>query len=663
MKPKSMDFTCGSVEEKQKANICFHVFILCALCFMLFLPSVVFAKEGFPFYAVYQKVAVQNALNFREIYNSMMSPDGKVLFVYGQKTDNKLGLFRMRTDGSDVVEIKLPEELNGIHDGCINGDGSRVFLKNWFANTLYKVEQDRVTKIFDANAEKAINRCDNIQSTADGEWLFFYNPRNSIWKIRHDGSALQQVVQDIDFPCKSGKAAFIHKFAISNDGRVIAVIIQGYWSSQNSFVAKHDVFVSAAGKTGQLTNDEPDRFKDYLAISGNGKVIAYSVSRDFQMRAINLENNRALDVSAIGGQIHGPCLNDDGTKLFYFDQSNGGRLVNTDGSGGIDLFPGYNVGTIALQAHRSLCISDIGKMISFRFSDGIYVGHINPDPLPMDMPRIEAMVFDPPISSATSLEAGTVIKASISHPQGKGNIIRVSTNELEDGRTIKDRKLVPLYFYHPASDGGQDPDAQAGDGIFSSRGQAGGDLLATLNFRVRIGAMDKNGSVVVADTTLDGVAPQTDEAEAVMPGPTRALSADQQNIISAFGWPDSFVLYFDTDPNDAKRMVAYESWNFYGYQTRFDFVEGMLAGSDVSEAIGEVAVGAKRYRPTQFTHNMDVNSIKSHFPNLTFAQAEIPEIYGQQLTILTGGQIIFGFEKGRLQYVETSLLVPQGGVK
>ena len=662
MKPKRMGLTCESAAQQQKAEI-FWIFVLAFLflCLMLLLPKRVLATDGFPFYAVYQKVAVQNELNFREIYHSMMSRDGKVLFVYGQKTDKKLGLFRMGSDGSDVVEIILPDELTGIHEGTINGNGSRIFLKNWFTNTLYKVEHNRVTKILDANAEKAVTRCDYIQSTADGEWLFFYNPRNSIWKIRHDGSSLQQVVQDTDFSRTAGKSAFIYRFAISNDGCVIAVVVQGYWNPQNAFISKHDVFVYENGKTRQLTNDDPDRFKEYLAISGDGKIIAYSVSRDLQMRTVHLQNNKIFDVSAIGGQIYGPCLNYDGSKLFYYDQANGGRLVNTDGSGGIDLFPIYNVGAIALQAHRSLCITDNGGRISFRFGDGIYVGQINPEKLPSNVPRIESIVFDPPITSPASLTSGSILRATVSHPRGEGNVARMSTNELIDGKTAKDRKVVPLYFYHSASDGGQDPDTQAGDGIFSSRGQAGGDLQATQTFRVRIGAMDKNGSVVVADTTLEGVETQKEAADAL--GPVRNLSSNQQNIISNFGWPDSFALYFDADPNDDKRMVVYESWTFHAYHTRFNFVDGMLASSDASELIGDVAIGAKRYRPIQFRQNMDVNSIKSAFPDMTFAKADIPEIYGRQMTILTGEQIIFGFEKGRLQYVETSVLVPEGGVQ
>ena len=143
----------------------------------------------------------------------------------------------------------------------------------------------------------------------------------------------------------------------------------------------------------------------------------------------------------------------------------------------------------------------------------------------------------------------------------------------------------------------------------------------------------------------------------------RSLSSDQQKLVEAFDWPDTFILYFDSDPDNPQRTLIYESWNYYAYLTQFEFIEGDLVQSKATEIFGDLAIRPKSYRPTQFFKNMDTQTVKALFPGLTFADAHIPSIYGQQLTMMTGDQIIFGFEKGRLQYVETSLLVPQGGLQ
>jgi hypothetical protein len=652
------------VRIKLKQAVNNPVSLIAALfCFlMLLIPQSLYSSESFPFYAVYHKVAAQTPLKFRAFYNSLMSRDGKVIFIYGQKQNSRLGIVKINTDGSNVREITIPDDLNGIHEGTISGDGSRLFLKNRFNNSLYKVENNRVIKIFDANAEKAIRSCDQIQSTTDGEWVYFVNYRSGIWKVRHDGSSLQEVVKDNNFSRESGKAAFIHRFSVSGSGRVIAAIIQGYMNPQNIFVAKHDLFVYKDGGARQLSNDDPDMFKDYLAISGDGNVIAYSVSREFQMHAYNLQENRDYKLSSISSQIYGLSLNHDGTKLFYFDQTaNGGRLVNTDGTGGLDLFPVYNVGAIALQAPRSLGISQSGKKISFRFNDGVYVGHINPDRPPANMPAIESIAFDPPLSAPASLKAETILKAVISHPLGKDNIIRVSTNELMDGRTARGRESVPHYFYSPVSDSGHDPDKNAGDGMFTGRGKPGNAPDAFSGFRVRIGAMDKTGSVVVADTTIAGVQAKAG-TDPVSPA-RRVLSADQQKIVNELGWPDTFILFFDSDPANPQRNVTYESWNYHSYITRFDFADGVLVQSDATQIFGDLAVSARKYRPLQFSKGMDISSIQALFPDMTLAQSDIPELYGQKLLIMTGDRIMFGFEKGKLQFVETTLIVPEGGVQ
>ena len=460
---------------------------------------------SFPFYAVYDRVADLQSLELKEIYNSLYSSDGTRIVVYGHsRRTAKLALFTLNTDGSGVTEVQLPEVLNGIRDATINKDGSRVFLLHAWSNALYKLEDGQVTKVFDAADYKLITRMDQIQTTADGEWVYFREPQHSIWRVRNNGGKPSRVIQEKQVKRDGGISANIGLIRISADGTTVAFTIMGYWDDRGVHHNKYEVFVSRGGNIAQLTNDPRNIFKERISLSGDGRVIAYTSSRpQNKMWTLHTDGTvlRALEDIVNVGPIK---LNHDGSRLYYYDQANGGRLTYTDGSGGIDLFPRYNVGAIALQAPWSLAVSDSGDQISFRFNDGVYVGHIGHADVVVDAPVIQEIQLHPPLTHAAQAQKGTTLRAQIYDPQGVDDITRTQTNEMVSGVTNKSDQNVPVFFYNPMSDAGTSPDQTKGDGVFSISARPGRKPEALNETHVRVAAMDKSFTVTVADAPLTG---------------------------------------------------------------------------------------------------------------------------------------------------------------
>ena len=177
-------------------------------------------------------------------------------------------------------------------------------------------------------------------------------------------------------------------------------------------------------------------------------------------------------------------------------------MIYTDGNGGIDLFPRYNVGAIALQAPWSLAVSDTGDRIGFRFNDGVYVGHIGRADAVADAPVIKEIQLYPPITSAELAQQGTTLRAYIDDPQGVEDIIRTQTNGLVSGATNKSDQNGPVFIPYPVNDAGVPPDQEKGDGIFSCAVRPGRKPEAFSQTHVRVAAMDKSFTVTVADAPL-----------------------------------------------------------------------------------------------------------------------------------------------------------------
>jgi hypothetical protein len=464
-------------------------------------------REPFAFYAVYQRIASAQSLDLREIHHSVMSRDGEKLLVYGRSaTTGQIVVYTLDSDGTNAQEVSLPSELNGIADAAINGDGSLGFLRHQWANAIYRVEGGKAKKMFDADHYGQVGRCDQIQTTEDGEWVYFLDGRRGIWRVRQSGGAPQRLIVDTDVPRDGGKGANIGIFRISADGQTVAFVVNGYWDDRGVFHDKYEVFALTGGRTRQLTKDRGNIYKMKLAISGDGRLVAYSADKPaYKWRIVRTDGGGAADLAELWNPS-GVVVNFDGSKVFYSDErSNFGKLINSDGSGGVDLFPRYNVSAIPLHAIWSHAISEGGERISFRFDDGIFVGHLGAGAHAVaNAPVIHEVWFEPPVQLPSEAAVGTTLRARITDPDGLEDLVRTSTNELVDGWSARGKEKVPVYFYHAMNDVGHPPDASAQDGVFSSGGSPGGEPDAIPRTRIRVAVMDRSGTVVVADAGLSG---------------------------------------------------------------------------------------------------------------------------------------------------------------
>jgi hypothetical protein len=145
--------------------------------------------------------------------------------------------------------------------------------------------------------------------------------------------------------------------------------------------------------------------------------------------------------------------------------------------------------------------------------------------------------------------------------------------------------------------------------------------------------------------------------------PTR----DQQRVLAEFGYPESFAIYYGTDPADpgsaegGQPVHRVEIWDYYGLNSRFAFKDGVATGAYDAPALpaGAQPVQAS---PLDFSLGMSVKDVANTLgapPTEAFDiapdVAEGLELYG------FFGQVVAGFDDGALMSIETVPVVIEGG--
>jgi hypothetical protein len=565
------------------------------------------ASQNFSFYAVYDRLVNLNSFGFT---HTAMSGDGNKLIYSGRgKTSHIYAVYIVNADGTGLTQIALPDlEGAGIGELSIDQDGSRAFFKA--GGVLCKVENGVATKIFDSDDYPDIGgQLSQIQTTADGRYVYFRDsvPNDcDVWRVAHSGGSPELIIDDVLVPRDGGAGRSVSKFAISDDGSTIAFGLYGY-VGESGYRSKEELFLrDATGGYRQLTNDDDNVEKPYLAISGDGTTIVFKYGSSGKWGwgtwdSIKSDGSDRIFLEDAGYNTGGPVLNYDGTKMFYNDhKAKGGRLVNTDGSGSIDLFPSWIVGAIAIAARTDLCINDDGHRISFISYDRIsilpsdhvvYIGYLDNFNAVPDAPIIESIAFDPPAMPRGDPDAVIVLTSEISDPQGLADIKCTSTNELVDGR-LEHYDNIPVAFHHAANDKGRAPDETAGDGIFSSAGTPAPKIDELDQMTVRMGVKDASGAVVVADTVLFiGEVPPTPA-----PTPTPELitfSGRGQEATSKFTLEKGLPIFKTTHDGDRNFIV----WLL---DDEGDMVD--LVGNEIGDCDGSKAVGIKKTRRLPIRH-------------------------------------------------------------
>ncbi len=469
------------------------------------------STSSFTFYAIYDRLADDDNIG-AHLTHSAMSGDGEKLIFSGwiDATDTPV-LYTVDADGSNQTQISLPN-LNGnwIIDLTIDRDGSRAFFmagQGAHHHEIYKVEGGTVARIFRAADASEIATADTIQTTANGEYVYFLDDGvndNDVWRVGHAGGTPTKIIEDTDVTNNGYPGAQVAEFAISADAGTIAFFLFGYWDGVCH--PKPELFVKDGGGNRQLSSGFYWMPRD-VTISGDGNTIVYGDDDTYKWTAIRADGSNKIELEALGyGELGG--LTYDGSQMFYRDHfSDGARLISTDGSSRLHLFPRWS--PIFIAATDNLDISDDGRRVAFTFEynaypykEALYIGYLNdPDAVP-DAPTIHNITFDPASMPRGDANASVTISSQISDQQGLADIERTSTDEMLDGLHEGDSYKLPVFIHYAAHDDGSPPDGIADDGVFSTSGVPAGAIDTVEQMTVRMAAQDASKTVVLADTIL-----------------------------------------------------------------------------------------------------------------------------------------------------------------
>ena len=140
---------------------------------------------------------------------------------------------------------------------------------------------------------------------------------------------------------------------------------------------------------------------------------------------------------------------------------------------------------------------------------------------------------------------------------------------------------------------------------------------------------------------------------------------DRPFVLGYLGRPDAFDISIVEVEGGRVRL---ESWRYFDFGTRIDFVDGKAVWTFDLEPVPEGTLFAAWYDPLAFENGLGAAEASQLVASASPAGAE-PEAIdlaqgGEDLeegTLLVGDQILLGFEGDQLVFVETVALFPEGG--
>jgi len=126
-------------------------------------------------------------------------------------------------------------------------------------------------------------------------------------------------------------------------------------------------------------------------------------------------------------------------------------------------------------------------------------------------------------------------------------------------------------------------------------------------------------------------------------------------VLEEMGAPDTFTIQFQELEGET---VRFESWSYFDFQNRFDFVDGELLWTAELEPLPDGSLFPHYYHPADFQVGMTVDEVREllggvELLEIDLAEGDIPGGLG-----MVGDQILLGFDQGGLVYVETLALSP-----
>jgi hypothetical protein len=140
---------------------------------------------------------------------------------------------------------------------------------------------------------------------------------------------------------------------------------------------------------------------------------------------------------------------------------------------------------------------------------------------------------------------------------------------------------------------------------------------------------------------------------------------DRPGVLAALGRPDAFDISVLEVEGGAVRL---ESWRYYQFGTRVDFVDGETVWTIEIDPLPDGTLFAAWYNPLDFETGMSAADASRVIAAASPAGATPERIDlstgGEDLaggSALVGDQILVGLHEDRVVYVETIALIPEGG--
>jgi hypothetical protein len=284
------------------------------------------------------------------IASAALSADGSTAAIGGyHANDSTWFVIVMPTNGGPGTTVALPVDPHPdrptmrIQNLCLDSDGSRVFvITPWYQYRIYRIESGTATEVVNYTDYAYLSMPTDgiVRTTSTGEWVYFNEDRDDLYRVAHTGGVPERVLDDASITTSDGHTGWaIGDFEISSDGASAAFIMSGYTTKSPAAVVRYDAYSLVSGTVHQLTLDSTS--EGHVAMSDDGSTVAFKGAGGWTAAAADGSDTRAL----IGAShnVAGCDLSGDGSAMVYSDaNANGGRLVPTDGSGELDIFPDWS---------------------------------------------------------------------------------------------------------------------------------------------------------------------------------------------------------------------------------------------------------------------------------------------------------------------------------
>ncbi len=151
-----------------------------------------------------------------------------------------------------------------------------------------------------------------------------------------------------------------------------------------------------------------------------------------------------------------------------------------------------------------------------------------------------------------------------------------------------------------------------------------------------------------------------DEAGLSLQEALKTPSEDQrQETLRLLGPPDAFTLQWQELEG---QLIRQEEWSYFDFKSRFDFVDGELLWTVDIPAAPDGSTYAHAFDPLTFKPGMSIDEAKALVGDPDLEELPLDEADVPGGMALAGDQILLGFDQGKLVYVQTFILSPEGAL-